>query len=125
VNYRQLERNLFLLGPEQGIYLKITQVIKTISDINSLHNVLDELQQRNSDVVHSSSHQVTYIKKLDATAEINTNAIANLSNIIKHNMIQSHDKFQRITRDVMWLNLTLHGQSELHTVVRQSLPYCS
>jgi hypothetical protein len=28
--YRRLERNLLLLGPEQGIYLKITQVIKTI-----------------------------------------------------------------------------------------------
>jgi hypothetical protein len=29
-NYRRLERNLLLLGPEQEIYLKITQVIKTI-----------------------------------------------------------------------------------------------
>jgi hypothetical protein len=98
---------------------KILFETATISDVNSLHNVLDELQQRNSDIVHSLSHQVTYIKKLDATAEINANAIANLSNIIKHNMIQAHDKFQRITRDVMWLNLMLHGQSELHTVVRE------
>jgi hypothetical protein len=30
VNYRQLERNLPSLGLQQGIYLKITQVIKTI-----------------------------------------------------------------------------------------------
>jgi len=51
--------------------------------------------------------------------KIDTEAIANLSNIIKDNMIQSHEKFQQVARDMLWLNITLFGHSELHTVIRQ------
>ena len=34
-------------------------------------------------------------------------------------MIQSHDKFQQMATDILWLNITLFGQSELHTMIRQ------
>jgi hypothetical protein len=34
-------------------------------------------------------------------------------------MIRSHDKFQQIARDIVYLNLTLHGQSDLYTDIRQ------
>ena len=34
-------------------------------------------------------------------------------------MIQSHERFQQVARDILWLNITLFGQSELHTVIRQ------
>jgi len=34
-------------------------------------------------------------------------------------MIQSHERFQQVVRDIMWLNITLFGQSEMHTVIRQ------
>jgi hypothetical protein len=44
-NYRRLERNLLLLGPEQGIYLKIAQVIKIIlNDKQRLAVILQPLQ---------------------------------------------------------------------------------
>jgi hypothetical protein len=59
------------------------------------------------------------VKKLDTAVKIDTDAIANLSNIIKDNMIQSHDEFQKIARVILWLNVTLFGQSELHTMIRQ------
>ena len=62
---------------------------------------------------------MTYIKKLDATKEINTNAFANLSNIVKDILIKSHDRLQDISRHVMWLNITFHGKSKLYMAVRQ------
>jgi len=59
-----------------------------------------------------------YVKKLDKIIAINADAFANLSSIVKDNIIQSHDKFQQITRD-MWLNVTIYGQSEIYMAVRQ------
>ena len=50
---------------------------------------------------------------------MNVEAIANLSGILRDNIIRSHDKFQEITRDILWLNLTIHGQNELYTTIRE------
>ena len=81
---------------------------------------MNELQFQNSDISHSLADQFTYVKKLLNTAvKIDTEATANLSNIIKDNTIQSHERFQQVARDIIWLNITLFGQSELHTVIRQ------
>jgi hypothetical protein len=68
---------------------------------------------------HSVANQLTYIKKLDTVAKVNTDDIANLSSIYKCNMISSHEKFQQIARDILWLNLTLHGQSDLFMTIRE------
>jgi len=51
------------------------------------------------------------VKKLNTAVKIDTEAIANLSNIIKDNMVQSHERFQQVARDILWLNITLFGQS--------------
>ena len=61
------------------------------SDITSLHNNFDELQFRQQDIVHSVANQLTYIKKLDTITNVNADAIANLSDIIRDDMIKSHD----------------------------------
>jgi len=68
----------------------------------------------NSDIAHSLSNQVTYIKKIDTTTGINTKAITKLSNIVKDTVIQSHDRFQQ-----MWINITLDSRSELYMTIRQ------
>ena len=34
-------------------------------------------------------------------------------------VIQSYERFQETTRDVLWLNYILNGQSELNTAVRK------
>ena len=83
------------------------------------HKVFDELQSRQQDVVHSLNNQVTYIKRLYEITNVNVEAIANLSGILRDNIIRSHDKFQEITRDILWLNLTIHGQNELYTSIRE------
>ena len=101
------------------------KILKTLfgtaitSDIHVLHNVLNELKFQNSDISHSLANQFTYAKELNTAVKIDTEAIANLSNIIRHNMIQSHEKFQQVARDMLCLNITLFRQSELHTVIRQ------
>jgi hypothetical protein len=74
-----------------GTALKFLFGAATDADVRSLHSALNELQCKNSDIVHSLSHQVTYIKQLDTITRINSNDIANLSDIIKNNMIRSHD----------------------------------
>ena len=65
-------------------------------DLNSLHEVLDELQSTQKDIVQSTFQQVTYIKKLDTVTSVNSHAIANLSGSIKDVMIKSDDKFKQI-----------------------------
>jgi hypothetical protein len=51
--------------------------------------------------------------------KVTANAIANLSTIVKNIMAQSYDRIQKISRDVIWLNYTIYGQSKLYTAVRQ------
>ena len=91
----------------------------TISDIQELHSISDDLQTKNADIVHSLENQLSYVKRLGKITAINADAIANLSSIVKDNIIQSHDKFQQITHDIMWLNLTIYGLSEIYMAVRQ------
>jgi hypothetical protein len=51
--------------------------------------------------------------------KFDTEAIANLSKILRDDMIQAHDKFQQLASEILWLNVTFLGQSKLHTVIRQ------
>jgi len=98
--------------PRRGLLNLGSNILKTIfetatvSDIHELHGVLDDLQNRNSDIVHSLSNQLTYVKKVADTTSLNTENIANLSSIVKDSIIQSHDKYQQITQDLFWFNLT-------------------
>lgn len=77
------------------------------------------MQSSTSDIAHSLSNQVTYDKKLDTATNVNANAVANLSSILKDIVIQSYEKFQETTRDIHWLNYTIYGQNELYTAVGQ------
>jgi hypothetical protein len=42
-----------------------------------------------------------YVKSLDHTVCVNSDAILNLSTILKNEMIESHDKYQQIIRYCM------------------------
>jgi len=71
-----------------------------------LHETLDELKSKDIDITHSLANQVTYVKSLDHTVRVNSDAISNLSTLLKNEMIQLHDKYQQIIRDIAWLNMT-------------------
>jgi len=59
------------------------------------------------------------MRNVDHAARVNTNAIANLSSIVRDFVIRSHDRFGDMTRDILWLNVTIDSQSEIYMAVRQ------
>ena len=83
-----------------GTILQSLFGIATVSDPHMLHETLDELKSKDVDIAHSLVNQVTYVKSLDHTVRVNTDAILNLSTILKNEMIQSHDNYQQIIRDI-------------------------
>jgi hypothetical protein len=109
------KRGLFNLG---GSVLKTLLGTATVADVRSLHTV-EQLQERNNDIEHSLTGQVTYIRNLNQLGCVNTEAVANLSSAVKDFMIRSHDRFYEVTRDIMLLNLTTYNQSAIYMAVRQ------
>ena len=93
--------------------------LATKFDTNQLSNTFDKLQIQNSDIVHSSNNQVTLVKKLSLAGEVNADTVMNLTSIVKDNIVQSHEKFGQIARDLMWLYINIFVQSELFTAIRQ------
>jgi len=43
---------------------------------------------------HSLSKQVTFIRNINSVANLNTEALVNLSTIVKDNVVKAHGKFQ-------------------------------
>jgi len=109
-------RGLFNIG---GSLLKTIFGTATTFDTDQLRETFDKLQLQNSDIVHSLNNQVTLVKKLSLAAEVNADTVMNLTSIVKDNVVQSHEKFSQIARDLMWFNITVHAQSELFTTIRQ------
>ena len=113
------------LDRRQGLIDLGVAVLKTlflttiVSDVHELHKVFNELQGSQTKFIHSVSKQVTYMKQLNALPVINSGTIANLSRIVKDVGIHSHDKFKDVTRDILWLIVTIHNQSESYMVIRQ------
>ena len=109
-------RGFVILG---GTILKTLFGTVTLTDVHKLHNVYTELKSRNSDIVHSLANQLTYVKKLDSLSAGNTDVIANLSSIVKENLMNSHDQFRQVTRDLMWFNVTVYAQREIYMTIRR------
>ena len=84
-----------------------------------LHQTIEELETKDAYITHSLEHQMTYMKNLDLSSHLQTQAIANLSTVVKKFMIDSHGRFFETTRVVLWLNLTVHSQREVYMAVRQ------
>jgi hypothetical protein len=60
----------------------------TVADLHLLHEAFGELQDKNSDFVHSLSRQVTYIRNLNSVTSLNTEALVNLSTLVKDNVVR-------------------------------------
>jgi len=87
--------------------------------LNQLHGTIDELKSREADIVHSLASQLTYVKGLGRNTRVNADAISNMSTSVKKELVQSHGRYVELTRNVMWLNLTLFNRSTLFTVIRE------
>ena len=71
---------------------------------------------RENPTQHIVSKQLSYVKDL---RKVNAEAIANLSSVVKEQMIQSHDQILNIAKDMFWLNATFHTENFMFTVIRQ------
>jgi hypothetical protein len=109
-------RGLVNLG---GTILQALFGTATIADLNSLHEQVSDLRLKNADLAHSVANQLTYVKDLSVSSKVNADAIANLSSILRDQVIESHDRFQEIASDIIWLNISLLGQSTLYRHIRQ------
>jgi hypothetical protein len=101
-----------------GNVLKAIFGIAVSSDVSQLHDTLDNLQAQNSDIVHSLTNQLTLVKRLSLTAELNTDIISNLSSVVKDHIIRSHDKIHQIVKDLTWFNIIIHAQNEPFTAIQ-------
>jgi hypothetical protein len=70
-------------------------------------------------MAHSLSSQLTYVKDLNVNTKLNSEITANISTIIREHIVQCHDRFQQVTRDMLWLNITLHEQNTLYSTIKQ------
>jgi hypothetical protein len=103
----------------EGTVLRTLFGTATIADLNLLHEKVSDLQIKNSDLARSVSNQLTYVKDMSITSKVNADGIANLSSILKEKIIESHDRFQEIASDMLWINISLFGQSTLYKHIRQ------
>ena len=90
-----------------------------MSDVHLLHDVVTDLQLKNTEIVHSLENQLTYVKTLSTSSKINAEANANLSTVLRDQVIQSHDELQNFARDILWLNASLFEESTLIVHVRE------
>jgi len=91
----------------------------TVAELHRLHEALGELQNKKSEFVHSLSKQVTYIRNLNSITSLNTETLVNLSTFVMDNVVQTHGRFQEVSKDIAWLNNTLRHQSELYLQMRR------
>ena len=102
-----------------GTTLKTLFGTATVTHIHLLHETIHKLKSNNAGISHSLTEQITYIKKLDTANKINSNAIANLSDIVKNVVIQFHNHSQQLMRDIMSINITFYAQSNVFLAIRQ------
>jgi hypothetical protein len=75
-----------------GTVLKTPFCTATVTDIFQIQESIETLQRNNVDITHSLANQVTYIKNLDTFTRVNTEAIANMSKVVKDFMINAREK---------------------------------
>ena len=111
-----LRRGLINLG---GTVLQVLFGAATVADIEQRHQSIDELHQEQNNIAHYLNQQVTYLWHLDATTAIHQEAIVNLSSTVNDTVFKSHERFKETTRDILWLNMTVHSFSETYMAIRQ------
>jgi hypothetical protein len=109
-------RNLINIGSKN---MKTPFEAAMDSDVHLLHDVINDLHQRNVDIVHSLTNQLTYVKDLSTTTKINAEAFTNLSSILRDQVIHSRDEIQNMAKEILVFNVTLFGQSTLFMHIRQ------
>jgi len=59
-------------------------------EVEELHKTVDTMHRTEGDIVHSVSHQMTYLKTLDSAVKFNTKAVEILSEKVKDITLDSN-----------------------------------
>jgi hypothetical protein len=108
-------RGLVDLG---GSILKSLFGTATIAD-HSLHGTLNELEAREAVISHSLNSQISYVKGIALGSRTNSDAIANLSNVVKTEFIQLYNRYMKLASDAWQFNVTFMDYSSLVGLIRQ------
>jgi hypothetical protein len=109
-------RGLVDLG---GSVLKTLFGTATIADLHQVPSTLSELEAKEAVIFHSPNNQLSYVKGIALSSQVNSDAIANLSNVIKSEIIQLHDRYTRLVSDAWRINVTVADYSSLSSLIRQ------
>jgi len=103
-------RGILNLG---GTVLKALFQTVSMADVHELHSTLGELKSEEADIVNSLGNQVTCVKGVSWNTRMNTDAITNLSSIVKKELVQSHDRCAQMTGHILCRNMTFFNYSSL------------
>jgi len=93
----------FLTKPEHrrgllnvgGSILKLIFGTAIVAELANLHTTVDDLKQKQGEVVHALNRKLTYFKQMDSTVKLDHESIANLSYILKDFVIKSQEISRR------------------------------
>jgi hypothetical protein len=103
----------------EGLVLKTLFGTATIADLHQVRSTLSELEAKEALITHSLNNQLFYVKGIALSSRVNSDAIANLSNVIKSEIIQLHDRYTRLVTDAWRINVTFADYSSLSSLIRQ------
>jgi hypothetical protein len=93
------KRGLLNMG---GSFPKVLFGTATVTDLADLHCTVHSLSQKQGDVLPALNHQLTYVKRMDATVKTDHEAIANWSYVLKEFALKSQEKFQKTVTRLEW-----------------------
>jgi hypothetical protein len=95
----RLEKRKGLVDLGESI-LKTLFGTATIADLHSLHGTLSELEAKEAVISHSLNKHISNVKGIAMGSRVNSDAIANLSNVIKSEIIQLHSRYAQLASGV-------------------------
>ena len=78
-----------------GSILKLIFGTAIVAELANLHTTVDDLKQKQGEVVHALNRKLTYFKQMDSTVKLDHESIANLSYILKDFVIKSQEISRR------------------------------
>jgi hypothetical protein len=91
----------------------------TVADLYTLRTNLETLNLKEVDISHSVNNQLTYIKGINLNSRINSDAITNLSTILKNETVQLYSHYAQLASDISQFNITFQDHSSLISLLRK------
>jgi hypothetical protein len=84
-----------------GTVLKSLFGVAVTADVLHLHVAVDKLKMREDDIYHSLADYVSYVRNVESVTQVDTAAIANLSSVVKNFMLDSHERYMELAKEII------------------------